>query len=162
MPSSRTTTDIPTADELFGILNRKLKKAAQNTTDRKLKSGEYVMYEGRPVPATVVARTEEEAQRAYETARAALHRDEMPIIDAMIPIRHIGPHVDFQDGRAMIYGGAARTMRAKQHGKVATRQDFLRSQVNKAVHPVVGEEFIPLPPRNARLVAAQIRQKKVK
>lgn len=58
MQSSQNTTHIPTADELSGVLNRKLKKAAQNTTQRKLDSGEYVMFEGRAVPVSIAAEAE--------------------------------------------------------------------------------------------------------
>lgn len=55
MQSSRNTTDFPGAVRLHAALNNKLKKASANIIERRLASGEYVMYQGRVVSASVVA-----------------------------------------------------------------------------------------------------------
>lgn len=51
------------AEELYNILNIKLKKAAQNTTNRKLSTGEYIIYDGRPVPSEIVRQYEIENKK---------------------------------------------------------------------------------------------------
>ncbi|WP_146145000.1 hypothetical protein [Siccibacter turicensis] len=54
MPSSRNTTKNPTADQLYEEVTRRLKTASSNIAKRKLESGEYVMHNGRIIPASVL------------------------------------------------------------------------------------------------------------
>ena len=61
MQSSHTTTDFTTGDHVHAALLRKLKTASAIITRSNLDSGEYVIYQGRPVPASVVAEFEAEA-----------------------------------------------------------------------------------------------------
>ncbi|MFZ4216419.1 hypothetical protein ACEV6Q_00955 [Enterobacter ludwigii] len=67
MQSSRNTTKNPTGDQLYAALNRKLKKSSANIAQRKLATGEYVMHQGRVVPANLV--DEAEASEAETFAR---------------------------------------------------------------------------------------------
>ncbi|CFQ78295.1 hypothetical protein ABPD32_002639 [Yersinia enterocolitica] len=80
MQSSRNTTEFPPGDQLYASLNRKLKKTSANITKRKLNTGEYVMYQGRIVPANVV----EEAK-----AEAVEERQSLTHIAADRPMRHV-------------------------------------------------------------------------
>lgn len=63
MPSSRNTIHILTGDQISAVLDRKLKQAAKNTAERKLATGEYVMYEGRVVPASMLAEAQTRQKR---------------------------------------------------------------------------------------------------
>lgn len=64
MPSSPDTTESFDIDDFCERLDRRLEKIAEQSLQRKLASGEYVMFEGRPVPARLVAEAEAEAERA--------------------------------------------------------------------------------------------------
>ncbi|MGP2674900.1 hypothetical protein ACTVHH_12790 [Escherichia coli] len=68
MPSSRNTTENPTADQLYEEVTRKLKTASSNIAKRKLESGEYVMHNGRIIPASVLE--EANAENAISKRRS--------------------------------------------------------------------------------------------
>ena len=48
----------PSADEIMAALGRKLSKVSKAITKRKLESGEYVMYNGKAVPAYLLKEQE--------------------------------------------------------------------------------------------------------
>jgi len=84
MPSSPSTTDIPTAEQLIEGLHRRLKQASKNIVKHRLETGEYVHHGDRIVPR--IARDEELAiaeSDAFE-AEAVLtltYGDEQELVD---------------------------------------------------------------------------------
>ncbi|HIE1306524.1 TPA: hypothetical protein ACXJRF_001401 [Serratia marcescens] len=81
MQSSRNTTEIPTGEQLYAELSRKIKKSSANITKRKLDTGEYVMRQGRVVPANVVEELEAEAaeqRQGYTNIAAGRHLGYVP------------------------------------------------------------------------------------
>lgn len=77
MQSSRNTTEVPTSDQLYEALNRKLKRASANIKKRKLDTGEYVMHQGRVVPADVVEEFKSEEAHERKIGTSNITRREM-------------------------------------------------------------------------------------
>lgn len=151
MPSSRITTDIPTADELFGLLHRKLKRTAVLTTERKLASGEYVIHEGRPVPAVVVAEAKAEAEaeekQRYQDRWDQFRREQIQSLAA----RRLHP-----------------TVRVSKRGTVKprvrdTRKELMTDQIRKAIHAALNHESEPVYASGKALTGGVVfRDRKVK
>ncbi|KQN53763.1 hypothetical protein GKQ23_02065 [Erwinia sp. E602] len=70
MPLSPDTTDTIDMEAFCAWLDRRLKHAAEVTAKEKLASGEYVMFKGRPVPASLLAE-EAAIKRARQRRKAA-------------------------------------------------------------------------------------------
>lgn len=74
---------ILTADELSDRLHRRLKKASANIAQRKLETGEYVIYNGKPMPAYMLNETDEEVDRMEKTEYNKLRTKVLGIIEGL-------------------------------------------------------------------------------